>query len=144
MTTVAWDGKSIAADRQLGHRMEVGKLFRLKSGGILGGAGWYSQIVEVVAWLNEGAKPADKPKFPDAEESGSDFLLIEPDGSPYWLTWPFLRRVKINETYSAIGSGCEYALGAMANGASAKRAVEIACKFDPSTGKGVNVIRVKK
>lgn len=143
MTTVAYDGKSIAADRRIGN-MEAGKLFRLKSGAIFAGAGYYAQIVEVCAWLNEGGKPADRPKLPDDEEESSEFLLIETSGEAYWLTSPYLRRVKINERFCAIGSGSEYALGALAAGVSAKRAVEIACRFDVCTGKGVNVIRIRK
>ena len=49
-----------------------------------------------------------------------------------------------NLSGKAIGSGSEYALGAMAMGASAKRAVQIASRFDPSTGRGVTVAKVRK
>lgn len=142
MTTVAWDGETIAADRLCGSHYEVGKLFRLKDGSVIGGAGTYDQIVEVVAWLNAGAKPEAKPKLP--EEDGSDLLLVTPKGVAFWLTWPFLRRVQINEPFAAVGSGGEFALGAMAMGAKARRAVQVAMRFDPHTGKGINVIKVKK
>lgn len=142
VTTVAWDGQSIAADRLCGGHYEVGKLFRLTDGAVLGGAGTYDQIVEIVAWVNEGCKNDAKPKLP--EDDGSDLLLVTPEGVAYWLTWPYLRRVQINEPFAAVGSGAEFALGAMAMGASARRAVQVAMRFDPYTGKGINAIRVKR
>lgn len=141
MTTVAMRAGVIAADRQMDGHMCVGKLFRLKSGAYLAGAGNYDDIVEVVHWFNQGAKEDSKPAI-DADDD--DLLMMHPDGKMFWLTVPFLRPVAILDEFAACGSGSEFALGAMAAGASAKRAVEIACKFDPLTGKGVNAIRVKK
>lgn len=143
MTTIAWDGTSIAADRLCGGRYTVAKLWRLPDGSVIGGAGLYDDIVEVVHWLASGAREDEKPRLAPREES-SDLLLIDPEGRPHWLTWPHLRRVPIVEPYEAIGSGSEYALGAMAMGASAKRAVQIASRFDPSTGRGVTVAKVRK
>lgn len=141
MTTVAWRAGVIAADRKVDSWMNVGKLFRLKDGSILSGCGNYDDIVEVAHWLRHGAKDDAKP---DLARNESDFLIAKPNGSCVWLTDPFLRQVVVLDEYIAIGSGAQFALGAMAAGASSKRAVEIACRFDPLTGKGVNVIRVKK
>jgi hypothetical protein len=143
VTTVAWKAGEIAADRQADGWLSVGKLFRLKDGSVIGGAGFYDEIVEVVAWINAGAKPEEKPALPDRPD-GSDFIIACPDGKAYWLTSPFLRRVELLDPFIAIGTGAKIALGAMAAGASARRAVEIACKYDESTGKGVNSIKVKK
>jgi hypothetical protein len=144
MTTIAWDGESIAADRRAcGNAiMSVGKLFRLPDGSVLGGAGDYAEVVEVVAWVLDGCNPDARPRFADGE--GSSLLLARPDGTAYWLTWPYLRQVQINERFAAEGSGSQFALGAMAMGASARRAVQISAKFDPYTGGGVNVIKVRK
>lgn len=142
MTTVAWDGTSLAADRRCSGSAgsaAVGKIFRLKDGRLLAGAGTYDDIVEVVAWLEAGAKEAKRPKLGDRDD-GSDILLID-GGRAYWLTWPHLRPVLFNERFTAVGSGGPYALGAMAAGKSAKEAVEIAARFDNMTGHGVDVVQ---
>lgn len=144
MTTIAFDGKSVAADKLCGGRYTVPKLWRLPDGSVIGGAGDYDQIVEVVAWISEGAAEDRKPRFPDDRENGSDILLVESDGKAFWLTWPYLRKVQITEKFEAIGSGSEFALGAMAMGASAQRAVQIASRFDPNTGRGVSVVHLDK
>lgn len=141
MTTVAIRGGYIAADRQLDGWMSAGKLFRLKDGSILAGAGNYDDVIEVVKWMNEGGK---EDKHPDLGDKETGFLLLRSDGKAFWLTVPFLRPVEVLDEFIAIGSGAGVALGAMAAGASAKRAVEIASRFDNQTGNGVNVIRVKK
>lgn len=141
MTTAAIRAGVIAADRQLDGWMHTGKLFRLKCGSVLVGAGNYDDVIEVVKWMNEGSKEDKKPNL-DGKET--EFLLLRRDGKAFWLTVPFLRPVEVLDEFIAIGSGAQFALGAMAAGASAKRAVEIACRFDQQTGKGVNVIRVKK
>lgn len=124
--------------------MSAGKIFRLSNGSHLAGAGYYDQIVEVVAWLNAGSDPKERPVFPADLDEGSELLLIQANGEAFWLTWPYLRPVKINEDFAAVGSGSEFALGALAMGATAKRAVEIASRFDQATGKGINAVRIVK
>lgn len=143
MTTIAWDGVSLAADKQMGGRYTAGKIFPLGGGCYLAGAGIYDQIVEVATWVVQGADEDKKPKFEHAEDA-SDILIVDAEGKAYWLTWPFLRRVELTEKFVAVGSGAEYAIGAMAMGASARRAVQIATRFDPYTGKGMTVVKVKR
>lgn len=48
----------------------------------------------------------------------------------------------IEPNFYAIGSGAKAALGALHAGASARRAVEIACQIDPSTGPPVVTMRL--
>lgn len=141
MTTIAVRAGVMAADRLLDGWQAVGKIFRLKDGSLLGGAGNYDDILETVAWLNAGAKPDARPEIP---ADANDFVLLDRDGAIYWLTDPFLRRVLVTEQFYAIGTGSKVALGAMDMGASAKRAVEAACRYDESTGLGVDVVKVKR
>lgn len=63
-------------------------------------------------------------------EAGELFLF---DSSP-WASGP------IRSKFYAIGTGAEYAMGAMAAGASAKEAVKIACKLDPHSGLPVRTL----
>jgi ATP-dependent protease HslVU (ClpYQ) peptidase subunit len=139
MTTVAWDGKSLAADRRMAGWMDAGKIFKLKDGRVLAGAGWLDEIIEVAAWLDNGGDERDKPTV-DAEddESATDYLLIDGDKC-YWLTAPYLRPVEVLDGMAAVGSGAKFALGAMEAGKTAAEAVVIASKFDPHTGGGVDV-----
>lgn len=141
---MAFDGKSLAADRQVGHhKLAIKKIWRLKDGSLFSGCGLYDQMVEVVEWLDKGAKEDKKPWLPNEQESV--FVLVSAhDGRGYWLTYPYLRRIPFTEKFFAIGSGSEYAMGAMAAGLGAKRAVEIAALFDRETGKGVDSVRLPK
>lgn len=144
MTTVAYDGKTLAADRRADEWMTVCKLFKLKDGRIVTGAGFYDQIVEVVAWLKRGGSETDRPALTEGDGEESDILVIHPDGKAYWLTWPYLRPVLVREKYIAVGSGANFAMGAMAAGATARKAVEIACRFDKGSGKGIDTVRIVK
>lgn len=139
MTTVAFDGKSLAADRLMGGRHTVSKIFPISDTAYLAGAGDYCQIVEVAEWLKAGAPQDAKPEV----DGDSDFLLIE-KGRPHWLTVPYLRKVRINEKFAALGSGALCALGAMAAGANARQAVAIAITYDQNSGKGVEVVEIRK
>lgn len=144
MTTAVWRAGVVAADRLIDEWQEACKVFRLKGGAVLTGAGGYDDLVEIARWLDAGGREEDKPDLSkDQDNERTDFILAKPDGSAYWLT-RFLRQVRINEPYAAVGSGKQYALAAFAMGARPKRAIEIARQFDPQTGKGIDVIRVKK
>jgi hypothetical protein len=64
------------------------------------------------------------------DEEGRVFLF---DSSP-WASGP------IDCEFYAIGSGADFAMGAMAMGASAEEAVRIACQLDPHCGLPVTVL----
>ena len=73
----------------------------------------------------------ERPPLPKAlEEFESDFLCIILDHSGLYTCDRYLRPIKILEKFAAIGSGTKLALAAMDMGASAAKAVEIACKYD--------------
>ena len=133
MTTVVWVGKTLAADRRMAGYMATCKIFPIE-GGHLAGAGTMDQLIEVAAWLQAGD---DKPKLPDEAESES---LVVRGGEAFWLTWPYLREVKVREPFAALGSGADFALGAMAMGADARAAVRVASQFDPHTGGGGDAV----
>lgn len=144
MTTIAFDGKTLAADRKAtgSQQMNVSKIVRFGDGWMMACCGYYDHFIEVVHWLEGGGRDNDKPDL-SRQDDQSTFLLVGPHGKSYWLTWPWLRRVEIAEPFIAFGSGGDYAMGAMAMGAGAKRAVSIACQLDPYSGKGIDSYRVK-
>ena len=56
-------------------------------------------------------------------------LMLTPDGEVRQMDGPHMGWAVIDAPFHAIGSGAHIAIGAMAAGASAERAVEIACEW---------------
>ncbi|MCA3042496.1 MAG: hypothetical protein ING51_05735 [Rhodocyclaceae bacterium] len=143
MTTVAWDGYTLAADKRAtvgGMPYVTTKLKRLNGGpyhnAICGWAGTESIAKEVVSWLQSGAEPKEFP----AVQRGSDWvpiILIHEDQCLVFEQTPFPVERDINKP-TAIGSGREYAIGAMYWGANANAAVSVASKCDVYSGEGVD------
>ena len=66
--------------------------------------------------------------------------MIKPDGSVFLADDSLYFSGPIECASYAIGSGALYAIGAMAEGASAERAVEVACMFDSHCGGPIVVL----
>jgi ATP-dependent protease HslVU (ClpYQ) peptidase subunit len=133
MTTIVYRNGIMAADSRAygGDKVPIGekvKIRRLEDGTLLGAT---SAIVGasqlVMDWYAEGC-----PKKPEGYDIPDKFtlLVVKPDGAAYMandgpnLTGP------LTAPFQAVGSGEEFALGAMAHGASAVEAVVAACKLD--------------
>lgn len=129
MTTIAWDGKTLASDSLStfnGVRSgELKKLFRLTDGRIVGCAGDMDFMVPFIDWL-EGKRET----LPDGYQMGS--IVVMPDGSA--------RHYEEKGNYTpadapyAIGSGFLAALASMKCGKNAQEAVAIAAELDIYTG----------
>jgi hypothetical protein len=145
-TIAAKAGHSFATDRMISGEVpcEAPKI------DFLPGIGWIAfgggcddaiAIVELIAAHGMEEAMAKRLSFRAACEG----LLLREDGTLASVFFgPKTRRIRLIEVASpfyAIGSGAHYAMGAMAAGASPKRAVEIAAQFDGSTGFGVDVIK---
>lgn len=63
-------------------------------------------------------------------------LVLVPDGTIY-LFEDYTSWILVDQPYAAIGTGAEYALGAMVQGATPKQAVRASMKHDIYTGMGV-------
>ena len=91
--------------------------------------------MKFVEWWKEG--DWDDPPDLTSVDVEEDFeCLIWTEGK-LWSVNRFFTMVEVNledHPYYAIGSGSDVALGALATGASAKRAVEIACEYNVYTG----------
>ena len=149
MTTIAWDGRSIAADRMYcvgntpfpGPVPKIRKLVFRGKPAVMGTSGSVEYGTKMMDWLCDGAPPNSPPELsPDNDESCS-VLLATLD--TVFLFSNSLTGVPIGKRVWACGSGADYALGAMLAGASAKRAVEIASELDFSTGCGLDVLRLR-
>lgn len=149
MTTIAFDGTTLAADSLChagGMRLgAVTKLWRMPDGRLFAGCG-DTAIVELVRqWLENGQDPARRPTI--LHEQGFNGLLITPAQPRQNRTPPLIHQLDehlapmdIASPFYALGSGREYAVAAMAAGASAAAAVDIAIRFDVYSGPPVQSI----
>lgn len=148
MTTIAWDGKTMAADKQStgggmkyqSHESKIHKGTYHGMPALFAGAGTSVYSAAVIEWLLAGM-PDDKPEMPSAPDSFTVLVATELGLFEYIDS---LRPVPLGIRKWAIGSGNEYAFGAMAAGASAKKAVEIACALDVNSGMGVDTLTLRK
>lgn len=80
-------------------------------------------------------------------DDSSQFILIRKYGKEYNYSL-FSKGGKvlqnINYPFYALGSGSYFAIGAMANGADAKKAVEIACEYDIHSGGPLTIINTNE
>lgn len=143
MTTIAWDGKVLAADRQQTSgdmRTKATKIFRLDNKTVVAICGTLSCGLLLVEWYKAGAKAEAWPTF-QQDDLWSRLIVATPKGIVEYEQLPV--PLPILEPFMAFGSGRAYALGAMAAGCGAREAVKIASKFDTFTGLGVDAIGVK-
>lgn len=140
MTVIAYDGKILAADKQATYgstMFPVKKIFRLGDE-LLAGAGDWSECNTFAKWYVDGCPLDKKPDF----KNGVSMLLIK--NGEIWKYEDELVPFKIDMPFWALGSGADFAMGAMAAGKNAVEAVEIACKFDKDSGLGVDFADVEK
>lgn len=141
MTTIAWDGKTLVADRQLtsnGVRFETTKAHRLSDGSLFASCGALENNAAVRHWLNGGN---DKPVM--GKDDDFDGVLIKPDGTA-WILNKNLHLIAIESPYFATGSGRDFALLAMHMGKTAREAVALAAELDIWTGMEVTELTVEQ
>lgn len=90
-------------------------------------------------WFRRGCV-GDAPQIPESPDNAKAFcVIITPDDIVLTHTpwgWERTRNVDL-----AMGSGANYAQGAMAAGASPEEAVRIACLYDTHSGGEIEVLR---
>lgn len=150
MTVIAWDGKTLAADKQAtegGIRQVTTKIKLITKGRfkahMIAGAGLTSQANMLMAWFEAGAEPSTFPKYQEVDDLSAALLVITPDKEILRFDVNPIPTVFYDKTY-ALGSGREVAIGAMAMGANAVQAVEVASHFCSGCGMGVDSITFKK
>ena len=140
MTTIAWDGRTLAADSLgvLGDSLKVvsHKLMCFPDGRLLGCCGRMSDKMLVCEWLLHGG---EKPLLDDSFAA----ILVEPTGQAFRLE-ESLVFITMHEPFHACGSGRDFAIAAMALGKTACEAVALAMQFDPWTGGAVEWLTLKE
>ncbi len=105
-------------------------------------AGGNAAALRFLDWFVAGMPDGKQPDMGDRQKNGPQTAaghIFMPDGLIVTLDpdgWTHLRT-----DFYAGGSGCDYAYGAMAIGASAAEAVRAAIRFDTGCGGDVTVLR---
>lgn len=145
MTTLAFDGEQLASDSAAtaedGAYNRIAKIAVLEvnaarphlghiSLALFGAVGQLDALAQVAEFLRGDRKTLDL-------KHHSEAIIVTPEGA--WL-WARSRPIPLlTGAKTSIGSGAKAALGAMFMGASASRAVEIACSIDAHTEGPVQV-----
>ena len=145
MTTIAYKDGIIAADSRAtwgdGFAETCQKLFRMRGGPhkgeIVATAGACSPGMVFVDWYENPRKP--RPKIQFEEEA---FICMVLNWAGLYSVDDHCRLIKVMEPFYATASGGNFAMGAMAAGASAEQAVEIACRFSAFSAPPVRTMQL--
>lgn len=144
MTVIAWDGKTLAADkRAMNNGFKGGTVTKIHRwpGGLCAFAGDFDVGMQMVQWLRAGADASNYPKQ-QAEKSAASFLVVNRDGTvDRYESTPVPLRMENQQ--QAMGTGRDYALAAMHLGCDAQRAVLVACALDSACGNGVDALELE-
>lgn len=134
MTTIAYDGRTLAADTQSSMmRGKALKAFRLEDGTLFGACGEAQDAIAVRDWLEDGG---EKPKVQDTFHA-----IVIKDGELYTLENKLVLMLQCRPFF-AIGSGRDFAMAAMHLGKTAVEAIGISHQFDVDTGSEVTALAV--
>lgn len=142
MTTIVWDGQSLAADRRVNYGgvtdTKISKIVRRADGALAGSSGNTSLGAAFKRWFLNG-ESGDRPALEKGSETCNG-LIIRPSGA--LEVHDHVGWYECDAGRYALGSGWEIALGAMAMGADAEAAVRVAAKFDGNTGDEIEVLHL--
>lgn len=141
MTTVAWDGKMLAADRRVSYGTmsdaNTTKIVKSKKG-LCGAAGNTAMCAAFKRWFLAGEKGESPALARDGESATA--CIVRPDGVR--IMYDSYGWYEVDPGPFALGSGWEIAMGALRKGASAQEAVAIAASIDGATGNEIDVLEM--
>ena len=132
---VAYDTQAVRSGTVMPESLD--KAWRIAGGGVAALCGEFNGSDDLKAWLDDG-KAWEQPKIPE----NTILIVFMPDGAIVEHTSSGKAATKPLHGYYAWGSGQDAALGALAMGAKAHRAVEIAMMFDLGTGGTARQIKI--
>lgn len=135
MTTAVYRDGILAMDSRAyaGDKHPIGtknKIKRLADGSLLAVSSRLTGQPESFARWCESKKQPHLAELEGDKTYGVQALLIRTDGSVYYWNDGSCFSGPLEAPYFAIGSGEEYAMGALMMGATAEEAVSIACRSD--------------
>lgn len=144
MTVIAWDGTTLAADKQataVGYGYTVTKLHRLRDGGLVAFAGDGDGAMALLAWLNTARNPTEYPE--DQKTNDVSAFVVQP-GRKTVSYGKSAYPQHIEDPVYAMGHGRDFALAALHCGKSAREAVDLACKLDVYCGNGIDTLTLEQ
>lgn len=145
MTIIVWDGHTLASDKQVttnGLRRKVTKIFKIRDH-LVGFSGDFDLAQSLKYWFQSGADIEKYPTFQSDSDKFVGMLVITPNREILkYERSPHPIHMTENKTY-ALGSGRDFAIGAMAMGADALDAVRITSMYDSGCGLGVDSLTLK-
>lgn len=147
MTTIAFDGTTLAADRcswSGGARRRVRKAHKVTAPDgrkyLVAMAGNGSLADAVLAWMRGGQRP-NPLDFIKPEDLQNQCALVIDEKRRVWQLGADLTYTHTTEKIFAMGAGQDFAWGALEAGATAEQAIRIAIKRSDYAGLGVNTVR---
>lgn len=148
MTTIAYDGKRLAADTQATTPAggvcpaDIRKLHYITHDGhhaVVGVCGTLAHLGDLARAFLDGVTLT-----PCRDAHGIVIVLLDGGTHRAFVMDGHASGLEITGKAYAVGSGGDYALGAMLMGAGAERAVKVACSVDPGSGGDVQVMELRR
>jgi ATP-dependent protease HslVU (ClpYQ) peptidase subunit len=151
MSVIVWDGKLLASDSQVtdgSMRRTTTKIRRVEKGKfkgfLLGAAGATATANLLMDWFEQGAKAEHFPyEYAKSDMLGATLVAITKDKVILRYDHLPVPIIMEDEVYCT-GSGRDFAYGAIAMGADAIKAVEVACQYSTECGGEVAVLKWRK
>lgn len=145
MTTIAWDGKTLAADRGSwsgGFHCAAKKVFRITAPdgrvflvAMLGNAAF---ATDVLRWMQGGAHPG---ACLDADKEHDCAVVVDERRKVWRLSSHRLTYREYPGKLHSAGAGQEVVMGALMAGADARKAVRITMQVSDYAARGVDSVR---
>lgn len=142
MTCIAWDGKTLAADKLMLHGATRKTTTKIHRHGVelLAVAGDISIGVSMRNWYTSGADPE---KFPKRSAEGNASLMVIRADRTAWRYEDTPVPFQCEGRFCAWGSGDESAMIAMACGKTAREAVLLVAEYNNGCGNGVDTLELE-
>jgi len=143
MTTIAWDGITLAADRAAwsnGMKYRVRKVHKVRAKDgqtfLVAFCGDGHFAVNLLAWMRGGKHPGKSP-----DENTTIAIVIDEKRRVWRMSSNELRYCRALEKIHVTGAGQDFAIGALEAGATAIQAIKIAAKRSDMAGLGIDAVR---
>lgn len=148
MTTIAWDGATLAADACSWSgpaRRRVRKVFKVRALDgrqfLVAFAGDGTFAHQILAWMRGERGPPNCADYLKSEDFQNQCALVIDEQRRVWQLSSQLHYSRMRERIYAFGGGHEFAWGALEAGATARQAIQIAIKRSDMAGLGVDSVR---
>jgi len=147
MSVVVWDGKTLAADRRsvCADMISTAQKIWVKHGvdgmTVCACTGGLAEGILLTEWYHNGAIKSAWPKFQDDKDEWCRLIVAKSGKCFFYEKQPVA--IEVLDTFMAWGSGRDFAMGALAMGADARKAVVIASKYSTGCGNGVEAFDFK-